>query len=80
MLWADLKPFIKNRLIPYFRRLVDSDHVDRETIRLKTLSAGSIKYVGPALGAGARVAACRRQFLVNLIRAETSDSNNTVDA
>jgi hypothetical protein len=31
-----------NRIIPYFRHLVDSDHVDRETIRLKTLSAGSM--------------------------------------
>ncbi len=28
-------------------------------------------------GAGARVTACRRQFLANLIRAETSESNNS---
>jgi hypothetical protein len=55
---------------------MDTDYVDQETVRPKTLPAGSIQYVGPALGAGARVAARRRQFLVNLIRAETTESDN----
>ena len=65
-----------NRLIPYYRPLMDTDYVDQETVRPKTLPAGSIQYVGPALGAGARVAARHRQFLVNLIRAETTESDN----